>query len=55
MTPGDHLADLALRTEAGTDQDVEQLEDTTTPEEMYQGVIGHRAPAPSVRDRETEE
>lgn len=44
MNPGEFLADMQLRTDAGTDQDVEQLEDTTKPEEMYGGVIGHRAP-----------
>ncbi len=44
MQPGRDLSDLANRTAAGTDEDVEQLEDMTTPEEMFEGVIGHRAP-----------
>jgi hypothetical protein len=56
MHPGENLADLTFRTEAGTSEDVEQLGDATTPEEMYGAVVGHRAPASAVvPDPESEE
>lgn len=51
MNPADNLADFTYRTESGRPDDAEQLEDMTTPEEMYGGVIGHRAP-PAVAEPE---
>lgn len=45
VNPAVNLVDFTFRTDAGTTEDVDQLEDMTTPAEMYGGVIGHRAPA----------
>jgi len=48
MHPDSNLYDFTLRTESTTPpevaEDPNELPDMTTPEEMYGGVIGHRAP-----------
>lgn len=58
VNPAVNLSDFTFRSESGTAEDVDQLEDMTTPEEMYGGVIGHREPgavAEPVVEQETVE